>query len=70
MKRNKAYFRCSTWFLFLFLFPIETVAQGPNIQDLLENIESAYAEVVDYQVNMEVNTYDKTQSFKTRTDPH
>ena len=53
------------WFLFIFLIPLETVAQTPDIQGLLEKIESAYAEVTDYRVKMEVRTYSKDHSYQS-----
>ncbi len=63
----QALVRHPTWFLFLLLFPIETAAQAPNIQGLLNRMESAYAEVTDYQAKMEVRTYGTDNSFKAET---
>jgi len=59
-----AFGRHPVWFLSLFLLPLETVAQTPDIQDLLEKMESAYAEVTDYQAKMEVRTYSNDHSYK------
>ena len=47
------------------LFSVETVAQTPNIQGLLKKMESAYAQVTDYQAKMEVRTYSNDHSSKT-----
>ncbi len=67
MSLLQTFLRLPAWlFLSLCLFPLETVAQVPNIQDLLKNMESAYAEVIDYQVKMEVRTYSTGDSFKAR----
>ena len=46
------------------MIPLETVAQTPDIQDLLEQMESAYAEVTDYQAKMEIRTYSNDHSYK------
>jgi outer membrane lipoprotein-sorting protein len=59
-----AFGRHPVWFLFLFLIPVETAAQSPDIQDLLKKMESAYAEVTDYRVKMEVRTYRNDHSYK------
>jgi outer membrane lipoprotein-sorting protein len=59
-----AFGRHPIWLLLLFMIPLETVAQAPNIQDLLNKMESAYAEVTDYQVKMEVRTYSNNHSYK------
>ena len=64
MSLLQTFLRHPAWFLFLFLFPLETVAHVPNIQDLLKKMASAYAEVTDYQAKMEVRTYDNDNSFK------
>ena len=48
----------------MMLFSVETVAQTPNIQDLLKKMESAYAQVTDYQAKMEVRTYSNDHSSK------
>jgi outer membrane lipoprotein-sorting protein len=60
----KFFGRHPVWFLFLFLIPLESVAQAPDIQDLLKKMESAYAEVTDYQAKMEVRTYSNDHSYK------
>lgn len=60
----QAFVRYPACFLFLLLFPFEAVAQAVNIQDLLKKMESAYAEVTDYQAKMEVRTYVNDHSFK------
>jgi len=60
----QTFVRYPVWFLFLLLFPFETVAQAPDIQDLLKKMESAYAEVTDYQAKMEVRTYSNDHSYK------
>jgi outer membrane lipoprotein-sorting protein len=59
-----AFGRHPIWLLFLFMFPLETVAQTPDIQDLLNKMDLAYAEVTDYQVKMEVRTYSNDHSYK------
>ncbi len=66
MSLLQAFLRHPAWFLCLCLFPLETVAQGPNIQDLLKNMASAYAEVIDYQAKMEIRTYNTGNSFKAQ----
>jgi outer membrane lipoprotein-sorting protein len=59
-----AFVRYPVWVLFLFLIPLETFAQTPNIQGLLKKMESAYAQVTDYQAKMEVRTYSNDHSSK------
>lgn len=56
--------RHPVWILFLLLFPLETEARSLVIQDLINKMESAYAEVKDYQTKIEVRTYGKDQSLK------
>jgi len=46
------------------MIPLETVAQTPNIQGILEKMESAYAQVTDYQAKIVVRTYSNDHSYK------
>lgn len=57
----------TTWAVFILigLSPAETVASASDIQGLLNKMESAYAQVTDYQARMEVRTYSSKGSFKT-----
>ena len=57
----------SLWIFILLLFPFETIAQVPNVQDLLNKMKSAYAEVIDYQAAMEVKTYGNDNALETET---
>ena len=60
----QTFVRYPFWLLFMMLFSVETVAQTPNIQGLLKKMESAYAQVTDYQAKMEVRTYSNDHSSK------
>lgn len=64
MSLLRIFLKHSGWILCFCLGPIEAVAEGTNIQAFLKNMESAYAQVVDYQVNVEVKTYKKGNAFK------
>ena len=57
----------SLWIFILLLYPLETIAQVPNVQDLLNKMKSAYAEVIDYQAAMEVRTYGNDNALDTET---
>jgi outer membrane lipoprotein-sorting protein len=66
MQQTKTYL-LSAILLLACLFPFHLYAWNPSdAQFLLKRMEGAYAEVNDYQANMEVRTFGKDGSFETR----
>ena len=53
------------WLFLLLLCPLQTLAGIPTVQDLLNNMKSAYNEVYDYRAKVEVRTYGDNDSSTT-----